>query len=74
MNTLPFLMTGLHPSQSLFTDDRVFMPRTCDAAVIAIEVVAGYVGCNCRAGCLRRSEEKRRDVDWVRRDGCGWRR
>ena len=63
MNTLPFLMTGLHPSQSRFTDDLVFMPRTCDAAVIEIEVVAGYVACNDRAGCRRRRVEKRRDVD-----------
>jgi hypothetical protein len=74
INTLPFLMTGLHPSQSRFTDDRVFMPRTCDAAAIDIEFVAGYMGCRCRAGCRRRREEKRRDVDLVRSDGCGWRR
>lgn len=67
-------MTGLHPSQSRFTEDLVFMPRICDAAVIEIDVVAGYMDCDRRIGCRRRREEKRRDVDWARRDGCGWRR
>lgn len=33
MYTLFFLRTGLHPSHSLFTDDRVFIPRICSSCL-----------------------------------------
>lgn len=73
MKTLPFLMTGLHPSQRRLTDERVFIPRASKARIVETDVVGDNVSFDKRnCGLERRSEENSRVVGRARREGWGW--
>ena len=66
MYTRFFLRTGLQPSQSRFTEERVFMPRVCiTAGGVFVGIAAGKV---VDEGLGRSRESK--ELDWVRQGSC----
>ena len=56
MNTLPFLCTGLQPSQRRLTEERVFMPRVFNADVNGVELGEGCVDADGRCRHRERTE------------------
>ena len=78
MNTLPFRCTGLQPSQSRLTEERVFMPRVCELENDGVEIIDGLVDVTGRCRHWDRMDEdlaKDWNVDLIWRVGVYlWRR